>query len=86
MALELVQSLAGWYPEDYFKPKTKSYFKLKYEELIAKKISFPTKDQLLIIKKVDDDNFKVNYQRFLKRMDELDESPKKESPKPAGKV
>jgi hypothetical protein len=75
--------MAGWYPEDFFNPKSKSFFKGKYDELVAKKITFPKKDQLLIIKKVDEDNFKVNYQRFKKRMEEIDEaeSPKKEATK-----
>jgi len=62
MALELLQSMAIWYPQDYFNTKAKSFFKEKYDELtIKKKVTFPKRDQLLIIKKVDEDNFKANY-------------------------
>lgn len=31
----------------------------------------------MIIKKVDEENFKANYQRYKKRLEELEESPQK---------
>jgi hypothetical protein len=33
-----------------------------------KKITFPKDDAMLIIKKTDEENFKKNYQDFLKRI------------------
>lgn len=74
MALELVQAMAVWYPYDYSNPKVPSFFKTSYEELLKKKITFPSREQQFIIKKTDEDNFKNNYERFKKRMQELDEA------------
>lgn len=68
MALELVQAMAAWYPVDYFE-KGKSFFRRAYEQLIAKKVTFPKADQHIIIKKNEEENFRANYQRFRKRMD-----------------
>ena len=72
MALELVQAMAAWYPNDYSSPKTPSFFKSSYEELLKKRVTFPNKEQQLIIKKTDEENFKSNYEKFKKRMQELD--------------
>jgi hypothetical protein len=73
MALELVQAMAGWYPQDYNNPKTPSFFKASYDELLRKRVTFPNREQQLIIKKTDEDNFKVNYDKYKKRMQEMDE-------------
>lgn len=84
MALELVQAMASWYPYEYSDPKVPSYFKNKYEELLKKRVTFPNREQQLIIKKADEEVFKSNYEKFKKRMKEMDEaesnSPKKKSP------
>lgn len=52
MALELVQAMAGLYPQDY-NSKTPSFFKASYDELLRKKVTFPNREQHLIIKKTD---------------------------------
>lgn len=53
LALELVQAIAKWYPQEYDNKDKKSLFKKRYDELLAKKITFPKENTYMIVKPVD---------------------------------
>ena len=42
LALELVFSMAKWYPNDFIDSRSKSIFKINYDSLIKNKVTFPS--------------------------------------------
>ena len=68
--LELVRSIAGWYPKDFINKGLNSIFQDNYLELVKKKVVFPEEKQYKYIKSKDKEKFVKNYEIFMALVEE----------------
>ena len=60
-ALELVKSMAIWYPKDYINKHLNSIFKDQYDELLDKRVVFPEEKEFKYVKNKDKEKFIKNF-------------------------
>ena len=54
--------MAKWYPKDYENQDKDSLFKKNYDRLLKQKVKFPQYEAFSMLKAINEENFKKNYQ------------------------